>query len=257
MNSLSLIAFLCITISIACRDLSSFFVGGQGSNIGSAFAQTEFTTPVYTPGTTAQAFDTLLETNFTTGFGRFQGYRNTAAQTAGPGQQVSGGLSNIISQLGTGGIFSTGGVGNVQGSSGSVGVNGTIGATFTNTTNRVISLTGPTTPQGSYARTGGSTGAIRSGFGQVFSQMANQAATYAVDAADNTVTASDSRGASSATITGNDVLSFATGDTFSVSGSEETVTGCQQSAGAASYGDDVGQDGYAIAACSSRGSFQG
>eukprot|EP01024_Parvocaulis_polyphysoides_P042363 TRINITY_DN3874_c0_g1_i1.p1 TRINITY_DN3874_c0_g1~~TRINITY_DN3874_c0_g1_i1.p1 ORF type:complete len:257 (+),score=19.33 TRINITY_DN3874_c0_g1_i1:81-851(+) len=253
---ISLIVFMSFVTLVHNRELTAILVG-NGNNLGTAFAQTELTTPVYTPGITSETFETILETNFTTGFGRFLGNRDSTAQTLGPGPQVSGGQSNIIGQLGIPSISITGGLGGVQGSSGSVGVNGTIGATFTNTTNEVVSLVGPTTPLGSFASSGGSTGAIRSGIGQVFSQLNNQAASYAINYQTGSGSSSDAIGASNATIIGDDTISFATGDTFSVSGSEETVSGCEQSAGAAAYGGDIGSDGISAAACSSRGSFQG
>eukprot|EP01026_Neomeris_dumetosa_P064154 TRINITY_DN609_c0_g1_i3.p1 TRINITY_DN609_c0_g1~~TRINITY_DN609_c0_g1_i3.p1 ORF type:complete len:257 (-),score=35.46 TRINITY_DN609_c0_g1_i3:199-969(-) len=249
------LVFVSMTVAVAGRDLKSFFVGGTGTNIGSAFAQTELTLPNYTPGRTIDYFDTILETNFSSGFGRLAAYRDTVSQTAGPGQQISGGASDIIAQLSTGGFFATGGLGGVNGSSGSVGVNGTIGATFTNTSSDVFSITGPTTPRGSFAYNDGVTGAVRAGLGQVFSQMSNNAASFA--AKPDGATASDAVGASFASIVGNDTISFAEGDTFSVSGSTETVSGCEQAAGAAAYGSDVGLDGQSAAACSSRGSFQG
>eukprot|EP01026_Neomeris_dumetosa_P014984 TRINITY_DN155_c0_g1_i2.p3 TRINITY_DN155_c0_g1~~TRINITY_DN155_c0_g1_i2.p3 ORF type:complete len:261 (-),score=43.42 TRINITY_DN155_c0_g1_i2:273-1055(-) len=257
MSSQVFVIILGLTGFVAGRDLSQFAVIGDGTNLGGALVQTEATVPVYTPGQMGETFDTVLETNFTTGAGRFLGVRDTFAQTAGPGQQISGGQSNISSILRTGGFFLTGGSGVVQAGSGSVGANGTFGATFTNTTNQVISLTGTGPPHGTFVQNGFETGAIRSDAGQLFSQGISRADSGAADYDQDLIaTQSSSVGASSASITGLDTLTFASGNTFSVSAAE-TVTGCEQAAGAASYGADVGLNGTTATACSSRGSFQG
>eukprot|EP01024_Parvocaulis_polyphysoides_P039246 TRINITY_DN3542_c0_g1_i1.p2 TRINITY_DN3542_c0_g1~~TRINITY_DN3542_c0_g1_i1.p2 ORF type:complete len:207 (+),score=42.84 TRINITY_DN3542_c0_g1_i1:130-750(+) len=197
-----------------------------------------------------------LETNFTTGIGRFLGFRNTTAITSGPGTQTSGGSSNITSLLGTGGSFLTQAGSLVNGGSINAGAPGTIGATFTNTTNEVISLTGTTTPLGSFAQNSINTGSIRQGLGASQSQGANQASTAAADYTQPSLLGSNSVGAAQSQAVGVDTLTFVNGNTFSTSGSEETVTGCEQATGGAVYGAGDGNS-TSLAACSSRGQFVG
>eukprot|EP01026_Neomeris_dumetosa_P042296 TRINITY_DN3520_c1_g1_i1.p1 TRINITY_DN3520_c1_g1~~TRINITY_DN3520_c1_g1_i1.p1 ORF type:complete len:304 (-),score=32.05 TRINITY_DN3520_c1_g1_i1:753-1532(-) len=234
-----------------------FLVVGDGLNTGGAFAQTQPTLPVYTPGSTSEVFDTVLEVNFTNGIGRFLGYRNTAAQTFGPGEQLSSGTSNITGILGTEGFFLTQGTSFVNGGSQNLGDQGANGSTLTNTSNNVILLTGPDTPKGSFAENSLFTTSIREGLGAVNSFGSNQAASLAIDFPTQTIVQSDSRGAAQAGIVGYDTISFVNGSTFSTSGSEETVTGCEQAAGAAALGVGGGVNGTAVAACSSRGQFIG
>eukprot|EP01026_Neomeris_dumetosa_P057303 TRINITY_DN526_c0_g1_i1.p1 TRINITY_DN526_c0_g1~~TRINITY_DN526_c0_g1_i1.p1 ORF type:complete len:257 (-),score=39.21 TRINITY_DN526_c0_g1_i1:269-1039(-) len=255
MNTIVSATLLFLAATVAGRDLKSLFaVVGNGNNLGSAFTQTEATVP-NTPGYFGSVFDTILETNFTTGAGRFLGLRDTYAQTAGPGLQLSGGASNISSVLGTANFTTTVGQSITGAQSVTSGANGTFGATFTNTTNDVLSFTSTTLPQGTFVDNSFTTGAIRSGLGSVASQGNSLAASGLADYADSTLTQSNSVGAAQAGINGIDTLSFANGNAFSVSGSEETVTGCEQEAGAAAYGGGYG--GSAVTACSSRGSFVG
>eukprot|EP01026_Neomeris_dumetosa_P012597 TRINITY_DN14390_c0_g1_i1.p1 TRINITY_DN14390_c0_g1~~TRINITY_DN14390_c0_g1_i1.p1 ORF type:complete len:288 (+),score=21.06 TRINITY_DN14390_c0_g1_i1:83-865(+) len=260
MSSILILFVICLS-AMAARDLK-YFVTGDGFNRGQTYLYTQATAPLYTPGQANQVFDTVLETNFSSGLGRFLGTRDVSIQTAGPGNQFIAGYADIkgnLTTLGAAGIFNSVGNSFTTASASNFGANGTIGATFVNITNDNVVFTGfdPTQPHGSFVQNSFVAGSIRNGSGLTDARGFSVADSLTFDSVKPTFATGNSIGSSSAAIIGNDTISFAEGNSFAVSGSNEAVTGCQQSSGAAAYGADGGYDGQTGSACSSRGVFFG
>eukprot|EP01026_Neomeris_dumetosa_P037512 TRINITY_DN303_c0_g1_i1.p2 TRINITY_DN303_c0_g1~~TRINITY_DN303_c0_g1_i1.p2 ORF type:complete len:272 (+),score=23.75 TRINITY_DN303_c0_g1_i1:79-894(+) len=266
MSFISLITTLMLLlVSVETRSLQQpFQVLGSVTNLGSVAANTLNNGPNAgpTPAILFEEFDTVLETNFTTGIGRSQAFRITDANTTGPNDQQSYGLTNISSILLNQEFYTKGsGISTGTAQSDSVVYPDQPyfgqGATRTTTNNNVIGLVGPNgLPQGTYSQNGFRSQAIRAGLGASQATGGSSSDSGSIDAGDGTIGASDSFGFTDAIGIGNNTIAEAIGSTFSVSGSEETVSGCQQQG--RGYTQGIGSESDTAGAktgCTSRSRF--
>eukprot|EP01023_Acetabularia_acetabulum_P046021 TRINITY_DN46_c1_g1_i4.p1 TRINITY_DN46_c1_g1~~TRINITY_DN46_c1_g1_i4.p1 ORF type:complete len:284 (-),score=54.98 TRINITY_DN46_c1_g1_i4:802-1653(-) len=236
-----------------------YLIVGNATNEGVVEASTNSSgTGDFTLGFTNEAFDSIFNGNLTTGVGRVRSFRVTVSNTTGPGEQESTGASNTSTYITTGGQFQTDGVQLVESSSNNNGVpqqglqNATT-ATFTSGQTLGFSrVFNASDPVGTYAGNQFSTISYRLGAGLSQSDGEGLASTRVLNAPENILTASRSQGQTQQSVEGNNILSYAEGELFSASGSEETGSGCAVRGGVSGQTVDTQNS---QAACVSSGFF--
>eukprot|EP01023_Acetabularia_acetabulum_P025254 TRINITY_DN2418_c0_g1_i4.p1 TRINITY_DN2418_c0_g1~~TRINITY_DN2418_c0_g1_i4.p1 ORF type:complete len:264 (+),score=46.09 TRINITY_DN2418_c0_g1_i4:344-1135(+) len=258
---MSLIFLLVLAPVAIARELSQIsLIVGNATNQGLVEASTNSSgTGDFTLGFTNEAFDSIFNGNLTTGVGRVRSFRVTVSNTTGPGEQESSGASNTSSFITTGGQFSSDAAQQVQSSSNNIEfpeagspLNAST-ATFTSGQtlgfSREFNSSGAL---GSYAGNQFQTNSIRLGAAYSESDGEGIAFSRGVNVPENIISASRSQGQSTQTVSGNNVLSYAEGELFSATGSEETGSGCAVRGGL--RGDTVDAQ-TSQAACISAGQF--